>query len=401
MNRILITLFTVISTLIQAQHQNILVKNDSIRKNPGYLYLGVNNLAFIKNNEYFNLIADGYTLIGNKLDLNAIWKPHRNYQINIGFSTLKYAGRNDFEKSVPYIGLEINNRNSNFYIGKLYTNDNHLLPDEIYAFERHLDYRSIENGLQHRFKNAHWQTDTWLEWEDFIFKGDHLRERLNFGQSTIYTYQNKQWTLSIPLNIYLQHRGGQINKRVVGQNTINNAMVINNMSMGINLKRSIGVNKSIGISYAYLAHQINSDNTEELLFKSGYAHKWQLFFNYKYFNNYLGYWQGHQFVAPKGDDMFQSVSRRVEKFVDDQGKSIEVFKYHTEPNRRLLTWTTTYQKEIFNNLKLAFVLDLYYQLNHSSIQNSAYTSQVDHQFDYATGLYLLYKFDFKLLKVKF
>ena len=96
--------------------------------------------------------------------------------------------------------------------------------------------------------------------------------------------------------------------------------------------------------------------------------------------------------------MFQSVSRRVEKYVDTQNQPADVFKYHTEPHRQLLTLSTRYQKEIFPDLDLAFVVDVYYQLNRSSIQSAYYNTEVYHQWDYALGLYLRYRFDFNVIK---
>ncbi len=400
MTRFLIFLGLFNIALLQAQSQTLIPAQDSTALQSNNLYLGVRDLAFVKNNEYFNLIADGYTLLGNQIDLELKYQPDSHYQLTAGVSLQKYFGRPDIEQPVPYFGLKIYQGRSQFYIGKLYTADRHQLADEIYGFERLLDERHIENGLQHRFKNKHWQTDTWLEWEHFIFKRDTLRERLNFGQTTTYCINLGQWQIRVPLQLYLMHRGGQINLRTAEDHSKNNAMVISNFLGGIRLQYQFNKAVNIGFDYAYLGSAINSDNTEELHFKSGYAHRFRLLFNYKHWQNYAGYWQGHRFVSPKGNDMFQSVSRRVNKYLNEAGEPVPTFNNHTEPDRKLLTWTTRFQKDIYPQLHLGFAIDLYYQLNSSEINTTYYSSEIDHQFDYAMGLYLTYLFDFKLKKVK-
>ena len=396
MNKIFYILWFFVPFINNAQYNELLTRKDSSRL-PGILMFDVDNLSFIKDNEYFNLIADGYTLFGHQAGISLKYKAQPNYQFTAGLFALKYFGTENFEPVVPFVGLEIKKGNSRFYFGKLYTDDFHQLSGEIYAFERLLDRRRIEHGLQHRFKNTHWQTDTWLEWEHFIHKGDNLRERLNFGQTTTFRQHFGNWRWKIPLQIYLQHRGGQINVRTNPGN-VNNAIVIANTSIGLSIENKPDNRISAGVKYQYFRHDINTDNPEELLFKSGYAHKMQIFVTYKHWQTFVAYWDANRFVAPKGDDMFQTVSRRVEKYTDNQNQPVSVFKYHTEPHRRLISLTATYQNEIFKNLNLAFVLNAYYQLNRSSIQTPYYHSEVYQHWDYALGLYLQYRFDFKIMK---
>ncbi len=398
MNRFFWLLLFFFSLSTTAQYNKLLIINNSADVKSHTLTLQIDNISFVKDNEYFNLIADGYTLLGNQSELSLIYQAHQNYRFTAGFYALKYFGAQGFEPLIPYIGLQIKQGNSRFYFGKLYTADLHQLSGEIYAFERLLDQHRIEHGLQHRFKNEHWQTDTWLEWEHFIQKGDNRRERLNFGQTTTFKQNFKQWELRVPLQIYLQHRGGQINVRT-GNNNVNNAVVIANSAIGFSLENKLNKLTSAGIKYQYFSHAVNTDNPEELLFKSGYAHKLQIFAKYRHWQTYLSYWQANRFVAPKGDDMYQSVSRRIEKYTDSQNQPVTVFSNHTEPHRKLFSLTTTYRKEIFKDLDLAFVVDAYYQLNKSSIQSAYYTSEVYHQWDYALGLYLQYRFGCKIEKL--
>ena len=362
------------------------------------LYLDIDNLSFVKNNEYYNLIADGYTLLGNKLDIQSIYKPHKNYQVAAGLMLLKYYGKDVFSKAIPYFSLQINYRKNSFYIGKLVTRDRHHLSIALYGFESLLDKRSIENGLEHRYKNRHWETDTWLDWEHFIFKNDTTRERLNFGQTTTYRKRFHNFELQIPLQFYILHRGGQINVRKKG-NGVNNALVIGNMSAGVSLIKILAQEQKAGIQFHYYAYRLNSDQAEELIFTDGSAYNLGVFYSRKTWAVNLNYWKSNHFVAPKGDDMFQSISRRVEKYADENGRIIPVFYRHTEPERSLVYANIRFGKTIFKDLYLGFGVDVYYQLNDAQIESPVYSSRVVNQLDFATGLYLTYSLRTKLLTI--
>ncbi len=400
MKKIVLFISILFSLNVFGQNDLLIVK-DFIHKEVKAVYFDANNLSFIKNNEYFNLIADGYTLFGNKLDLNLSIKPHKNYEIKVGVMALKYYGLDTFSEFIPTFSLQIDQGNNHYYFGKLPTDDNHYLSEQIYSFERHLDKRSIENGVAHRYQNKHWQTDTWLEWEHFIKKGDTERERLNFGQTTTYTtLLNKTWQIQVPLQLYLHHRGGQINQRNNLTAHLNNAMVVANISGGLKLAKQLPNKRQIGVEYQYFAHSINSDNVEELHFKNGSAHLIQAFYKTSKWQYNLSYWKSDQFIAPKGDDMYQSISKRVEKYTDEQGNPENVFGNYSEPHRELLHGFISYKNQIFPDLYLGAKLDAYLQLNDGIIHSNRYNTSVKNQFDYAIGLYLNYRFSAKIYQQK-
>jgi len=383
-----------------SQTEDLLVATDSTAYSSKTLSFRINDLSFIKNNEYFNLIADGYTLFGNRIDMEIRYRPHKNYDVSAGIMLLKYYGLNDFSASIPYFTLRIEDANHTYYFGKLYTDDNHHLSRQLYDFERHLDGRSIENGIEHRYNSPYWVSDTWLEWEHFIQKYDDERESLNFGHYSAYTFSADKWQLQFPLQIYAHHRGGQINKRSQETAGLNNALVVANLALGAEWKRKLVKNDYVGIRFDAFYHFINSDNTEEFHFENGKAYLWQIFYQNHYLQAGLNYWKSDQFVSPKGDDMFQSVSRRVDKYLDDNNQPVPVFAQYTEADRELLYASFAYKKKIYPDLYLAFSTDIFYQLNESRIESTVYNTTVSGQLDYAMGLYLIYRFDRSLLKLK-
>jgi len=375
-----------------SQSEDLLVTSDSTVFPVNSLSLQIKDLSFIKNNEYFNLIADGYTLFGNKLNVEGVYTPHSHYDLTAGIMLLKYYGLDDFSAAIPYLSLRIHEKNHTYYFGKLYTEDHHHLSRQLYAFERHLDKRSIENGIEYRYNSRNWLSDTWLEWEHFIQKYDDKRERLNFGHYSAYTYISKQWKLSIPFQIYLHHRGGQINMRTSQTAGLNNALVVANMALGGEWKRNLSSDDYAGIRIDAFWHFINSDNTEEFYFDRGKAFQGQIFYQNKTFRFNVNYWKSDKFISSKGDDMFQSVSRRIDKYMDKNNKPAHIFASHTEPDRELLYLDFNYKKEIFKDLFLAFSTDIFYQLNASRIDTDLYSNTIQKQLDYNMSLFLIYKF---------
>ena len=372
---------------------------DSIDSHDKYLYVSVRDLSFIKNNEYFNLIADGYTLFGNRINPEIILDVHPNYDITAGMMLLKYYGHDDFTSAIPYFGLRIKDGRHTYYFGKLSSEDNHHLSRALYDFERQLDARSIENGIEYRYYSTAWESDTWLEWEHFIQKYDDEREYINFGHYSRYKHRTSKGEFYVPFQFYIHHRGGQINIRNKQTKGLNNALVVANAAIGAGYERNLNSKNTLGIRLDAFYHFINSDNTEEFVFDKGKAFQYRIYYYHENIMVHLNYWDADKFVSSKGDDMFQSVSRRVEKYYDDNDQPVPVFAGHTEPDRRLLYGGLIYSKEIYKNLFLQFTTDVFYQLNESEIVSPVYNSKVSGQLDYSMGLYLTYKFKHRLLKL--
>ena len=354
------------------------------------------DLSFVKNNEYFNFIADGYTLLGNKLYTGVRLQPHSDYDIRVGADWIKYYGLNNFSYIIPSISLHLDKGKHQFYFGRLDTGNNHDMPQQIYAFERLLDARSIENGLQHKYTGKRWQSDTWLEWEHFIFKNDKGRERLNFGHHSDWHFPfSDNLEMQIPVSLLLHHRGGQINRHNQ-PSTYNSAIVVANFSSGLGFQYKLNQDTSLGIQYDFFVHSINSDNTEDFVFKTGKAHLFTFKVDYQQFEGKFSFWQSRKYIAPKGDDMFQSLSRKTEIYFENNEQAT-VFAGYAEPDRQLLYTSISYHKEMARDLHLGFVTELYYQLNKGEIHTPAYSGVIQNHLDYSMGLYVQYRLRSRLV----
>ncbi len=174
---------------------------------PGTLSLRVRSIAFIKDNEYFNSVGasdftlvsslpgfvdksvwnEGYTLIGYFVQPELVYSPTSRVTLRAGTYLLKYSGKDRFSRVLPVFSttLKLSDRTS-LIMGTLDGSDSHRLFDP--SFDRERLYTAYnEEGFQLTGNYDHIFTDTYLGWENFIFKGDSTREIINFGESFRYT----------------------------------------------------------------------------------------------------------------------------------------------------------------------------------------------------------------------
>jgi len=70
------------------------------------LLLHIVNKNFFKNNEYFNPIEEGYTLIGFLAEPSLVYHPGKTTRLEAGVTLLKYQGRGGFYLSEPLLRLQ-------------------------------------------------------------------------------------------------------------------------------------------------------------------------------------------------------------------------------------------------------------------------------------------------------
>jgi hypothetical protein len=199
---------------------------------PGDLSLRIKNINFFKNNEYFNPIKssdfilisslpepvdksqwiEGYTLPGFFIQPELVYRPSGKVTIRIGTHILKYAGTDSFTQIKPVFSTSLNISDRTIItLGTLSGCDKHLLFDPDFDSER-LYTNYTEDGFQFTSSNDHLFTDTWINWENFIFKGDTTREVISGGESFKYTSSPVADIIHfiVPVQLQIKHYGGQI-----------------------------------------------------------------------------------------------------------------------------------------------------------------------------------------------
>ncbi len=361
---------------------------------PNSLYLSIDNLNFIKNNEYFNNIADGYTLLGSYLHPKISFHPSSNSKLELGVFGLTYAGLDDYHRIIPTFSFTYFMKDAQLTMGTLHQNKGHGLIAPLMAFESQLDERSIENGLQYELHKDKFTLDTWLNWEHFIFKGATKNEELVMGISTKYTLlDSDNWSINIPFQNLFYHRGGQINTNETQDRVV---FTMRHTAIGCVVQNKFSGGKKLEFNTFFMQNK-SGNIPQEYIFTSGYGSLSHISYTYKNWKLGIGYWYGNQFVSPKGDDMFQSASVKTDIHYEN-GILQPVYSGHTEPERSLFLGDFSYHKIIAKNIVLGFTVQTYFQNYASSPTPDIPDSFTDNQLDYSMGLYIHYKDVFKLMK---
>ena len=319
----------------------------------GVLFLRLRNINFIKNNEYYNPIIEGYTLIGYFIQPSLIYCPTDKLDIQAGTHFLNYAGSARIDNpqivfSTTYSFTE----NTSLTLGTLNGSDKHRLLDPHFDRERIYKYYT-ENGIQFITKNNHLFSDTWLSWENFIFKGDTTREVFTAGESFNYLSPliSETFTLEFPVQLQFKHYGGQIS------NYNSHVVTYFNMSAGLKVNASLSGGRLGYASVEYQNFLFNElTGRGEIGIKRGSGNWFRFLYGYKNLRVSTSYWHATDFYAPNGNPIYSSISDYRTNLIIS-GRSIWT-------NSLVLT------ARPYNFFSIYFGFDLYYDLDLRHFDNS-------------------------------
>ena len=283
-----------------------LTDNEIAAADSQHLFFRFTGSTFFNNKEFFNPYQPGYTLLGYYIRPAVEYYPGPNTMLRAGVHLLKYSGLGSYHQSVPLFtlhhrfspGLEL-------VAGSLYGSLNHGLIEPLFAFERVFTNHN-ESGLQVLIDRGFIKADIWLNWEKFIFKGDPFQEEFTAGfSSQIFTGgSDKSFRISFPVQLLATHKGGQIDASAESLQTLVN------YAAGVHIDKDMGHSfiKSFGFR-GYLAGFSDFSNSYRYPFKNGWGLYPNLYADTKWAEAGIGYWRGNQFIAPRGEPLFQSVSQ--------------------------------------------------------------------------------------------
>jgi hypothetical protein len=279
--------------------------NTGSNASEGNLYLNFRNINFVKNNEYSNPITEGYTLIGFFLQPELVYHPDEKVALRLGAHLLSYSGTNKFSLIKPvYSATWLFSENTRFTMGSLSGSDEHRMFDPHFNKER-LYNAYTEDGVQFRTISDHVFSDTWLSWENYIFRGDNEREIFTAGESFRYSSSVIAGLLriEIPVQIQFKHYGGQISNYPEPVETYLN------IATGVKVSAEIGESaySRAGIECLYFNGNSMTENAPSGI-NNGYAGWYKLFCSFRSSEIEAGLWRSHDFYAPNGNNIFGSVS---------------------------------------------------------------------------------------------
>lgn len=316
-----LVIILVLSMFIEANAQS----EDLTPQNEQTLSLNVPTQIFWKNNEYKRKIAYGYTLGGFRLIPNVEYRLNKNISFSFGMKMLRYWGANEYGEynfvSVPYYTdtntqkqLHLKpyfrfdwqiNKNLNFVMGNIKTENSHFLPIPLY--NRELAYSSDgEEGLQLIYKGKYWTNDAWLNWQNFNFYNDVDRESFDLGTSgSLSTAGNLPIGLQLDYSFIWHHNGGELDTIT----TLDLDHWANgHFGMGCSIDNVFNNSDVLTFSLNYLYSKDMKNST--LPFKSGYA--WFPTINYSspIWNATIGYYDSKDMITFYGTNFFSNLAQR-------------------------------------------------------------------------------------------
>ena len=335
------------------------------------LIFRLENNNFFKNDEYFNDYAEGYTLPGFLLQPSLMYYAGSRFRFLAGVQLVQFFGDNKLTDVLPVISARFLAA-KNFYIimGALKGNVEHNLIEPVFDPENQY-FRPVENGFQFLYDSYVFSMDLWLDWEQFISRGDTIPEKFTVGFSGNINLTDRQsdWKVSIPLQWLAFHQGGQISDF----NYDTYSMI--NPAGGIAVARNTGEGfiRQVWLRGYFLGFDQFSGSMD-MGFKKGWAAYPVAGFNYKYGQFMVGYWHADNFFALKGNPVFQSVSNYNAGYYNQY--------------RDMMVINVIFTRAFFDEqVKFNAGFEGYYDLPKG-------------HFDYSYGMSLLFTPNFKLLNVK-
>ena len=326
--------------------------------------------AFLKNNEYFKEFVDGFTGIG------AFIKPTISYQFNnktkakIGIFMKSYFGTNEVNDIIPIFRIQHQITDDlQVVFGDLFGTLNHNLEEPLFRFDRYYE-NPIESGLQFLYNSERFTSDLWVNWEKFIINGDPDQEEFTIGStSLIKLFRIKSIEINVPIQLLMNHFGGQIDASSNRKTTDLNG--VNGLQIAYNLKE----NHQLLFEPLMLWYQNweYRDNGNPQNLRSGMAAYIKGSYSSPRWYAMIGYWNARNFVAPKGEFLFHSISETNPDFV--------------ERNRELITSKITYRRTVGRQVRLEAGFFSYYD------------TMINH-FDYSFMFFIVLDDSFFLTKTK-
>ena len=333
-----------------------------------HLSFQFNSFNFLKNNEYFGKIADGYTLFGYQLNPKITYQPSSNIKLEVGTLFWKDFGTDKYTDISPTFTLKIQHDSIQYLFGNLDGTVSHRLVEPLMNFERNIS--QFEQGVQLVKRKSGTFFDVWIDWQKMLYPGQPYKEQIFAGISWVKPLlKTDSWQINIPIQWTAQHRGGQF--------STDTASVVTqyNVAVGLEIIKQFTGNQSFVKKIKlqnYWTGYVEQGNYHKY-YKDGAGLYLNASANTRWANVMLSYWSASHFQSPNGGDLYQSVGR--------------VYKTPNAllPQRKLLILRFSKDIPLLENLFLTARFEPYYDFGQQL-------------FEHSEGLYLTYRKDFKISK---
>ncbi|MBO7068550.1 MAG: hypothetical protein J6W52_07725 [Bacteroidaceae bacterium] len=347
------------------------------------LHVELDNLSFFHDNEYSGWLSKGYSLPGLWVQPKLTYNPIRQIGLELGLHALIFNGANKYPcyayhdiglwkgnqyqsgaHLLPWFRAKAQFKYLTIVLGDIYGGQNHRLIEPLFNPELNLS-QDPEMGIQLLWDRPHLHADIWLNWQSYIFKMDTHQEAFTVGMNWTVYYNKQENRLKwfSPVQLVIQHRGGEQNIALRGVQTISNA------SIGVGMKWETGRKalNSLGAEINLLAAYQQSG--ELWPFKTGLAIHTGL--NLKLWN-YVGINTGYlctpkHFVSLYGNPLFNTLSQIDNTSYDGNNTLYARVGYHRVIARHYVlgAQAEAFQTWLPNHSELNFGFGLYLRVNPS------------------------------------
>ncbi len=368
----------------------------------GELRLDVDGLLFFRNNEFSSSVMSGYTLPGFRLSPKVSYMPSSKVKAELGLNLLRFWGTDRYPNMayrdisewtggehshgfhlVPFFRVQVaTDFGLQVVLGSIYGGANHRLLMPLYEPELNLT-ADQETGVQLLYKNRWLDADMWVDWQSFIYRGDHHQEEFVFGLSSRFKYNSEKSRLHFytPLQFLAQHRGGEIDTITSGSvQTLMNGAVGLGASLNLDRRHVKRLTAEVDyLGYYQQAGELWSFNSGSAL----YAHcsLETLYARFK-----LGYFYGDRFISMFGYPLFGCVSTKYPGMTYDKPSTIYV--------------GFDYAKEFARGFSLGVNVDIYDRLACDATDSDGVKERMKGGVSFAAGIYMRINPSFLLYKKK-
>ena len=202
-------------------------------------------LAFFKDNEFDGNVQRGYSLPGVRLQPRLTYTPIDEIKLELGLHATIYSGANKYPCYVfhdiatwkgdqyqsgahllPFFRATARFKSITLAVGDIYGGATHGFVEPMYNPELILT-DDPEMGFQMIVDTKRWHSDLWMNWQSYIFKESSHQEAFTVGWTQNInvwkrTKEDRTHSLDIPIQLLIQHRGGEQDNTKMGVQTIAN-----------------------------------------------------------------------------------------------------------------------------------------------------------------------------------
>jgi hypothetical protein len=342
-----------------------------------HLDLNFNVLSYFRNNEYFNPIVSGETLFGYLFSPTFTYYPTERLRLDVGAFFRQDFGSTRFSQVSPFFRLQYKKDSTRVIFGNLQANHSHRLIEPLYAFENMIN-RYLESGIQILHHKKWLYLDLWVDWQRRTLRGSSEQEQIWGGLSAYFQLlKTEKFSWQIPIQASILHRGGQdlVGVTFPASNTLNGAVGLNFQwtNPAEKFVREIRFENYLVLASAPILDSAQFAQTQILPFERGNGWYLNAGIKTRWLEMLASWWQGNNFESTEGGELYRSYPVARDGF------------YQRQRNLLFLRF--------FKDFKLAEAM-------HLSLRLEPYYDFVNQRLEFSNGLYVVYRPNFHLTKLK-